>query len=252
MSKKNNLFIILSGIFISNALIAEIIGVKIFSGEALLSISQANMKLFSDTALNFNLTAGALIWPLVFVTTDVINEYFGIEGVKKISYFTAALICYIFLVIWIATLLPPADFWLSVNKTDPEGNPFNINYAFQRLFTQGLGIIIGSVVAFLVGQILDVHVFHYIRKFTGKSRLWLRATGSTLASQLVDSFLVLFIAFYLLPGEGRWTWEMVISVGIVNYMYKFCMAILLTPLLYIAHYLIDRYMGEQILEPATG
>ncbi len=65
------------------------------------------------------------------------------------------------------------------------------------IFRQGLWIIIGSMVAFLIGQVLDVLVFHRIKKITGEKRIWLRATGSTLVSQLVDSFVVLFIAFYV-------------------------------------------------------
>lgn len=242
--KKFNLFIILSAIFITNAIVAEIIGVKIFSFESLLGVPAANIKLLKDFILDFNLTAGAIIWPIVFITTDIINEYFGKEGVKKISFITAGVILYVFIVLWIATSLPPAAFWLELNKTDIEGNFFNINYAYSTLFRQGLGIIIGSITAFLVGQILDVYVFHFIRKFTGSKMIWLRATGSTLVSQLIDSFVVLFIAFYIFGGAARWPMEQIISVGIINYIYKFSVAILLTPLLYVAHYQIDKYLGK--------
>jgi reverse gyrase len=77
----------------------------------------------------------------------------------------------------------------------------------------------------------------------------LRATGSTLISQFVDSFVVLFVAFYFLaPADSRWSATQVVSVGIINYIYKFIVAILLTPLIYLAHGLIDRYLGEQAEE----
>ncbi|MCI0750808.1 MAG: queuosine precursor transporter [Flammeovirgaceae bacterium] len=238
--KKNKLFIILSGIFLTNALVAEMIGVKIFSAEAVAGIAPAQLIILGFT-LDFNLTAGVVLWPVVFITTDIINEYFGREGVKRISYLTAGLIAYAFVVIYIATLLPPANFWLDINKSDAAGNAFNINYAFQTIFRQGLGIIVGSLTAFLVGQLLDVFIFQRLRRVTGSNYLWLRATGSTLVSQLIDSFVVLGIAFYIF---GNWSMAQVLSVGIINYMYKFTVAIFLTPVIYAGHYIIDRYLGK--------
>ncbi|QKG53141.1 queuosine precursor transporter [Hymenobacter sp. BRD67] len=227
--KKQQLYLVLSGIFLVNALLAEIIGVKIFSVE----------KTFGLTG---NLTAGVLVWPVVFLTTDIINEYFGHKGVLRVSFLTAGLILYSFLVILGTTHLVPADFWLDLNKTDTLGRPFNIEFAYQSIFRQGLGIIIGSLVAFLIGQALDASVFQLFRRITGSRFIWLRATGSTLISQLVDSFVVLYVAFYIF---GNWTLAQVQSVGWFNYWYKFAAAVLLTPLLYLAHYLIDRYLGPE-------
>lgn len=247
-TKKTNLFIILSGIFLTNAILAEIIGVKIFSGEMTVGVSPVNWVFFGDYVLDFNLTAGAVIWPVVFITTDIINEYFGKKGVRKISFITAIFIGYVFIVILLVTKLPPAEFWLEVNSSDNDGNPFNIDFAFNTIFRQGLGIIIGSLVAFLIGQLLDVYVFQKLRKITGAKMIWLRATGSTLVSQFVDSFVVLGIAFYIF---GNWSLAQIISVGIVNYIYKFSVAILLTPLLYIGHGLIDRYLGKELAVQLT-
>ena len=243
--KRTTLFLVLSGIFVANALLAELIGVKIFSGEALFGLPGAQIPLLGDSKLDFNLTAGVMIWPVVFITTDIINEYFGKSGVKKVSILTVLLILYAFLVITLVTGLPPAPFWLEINNLDPHGNPFNIDFAFNSIYRQGLGIIIGSVVAFLVSQFLDATVFHWLRKFTGSKKIWLRATGSTLVSQLIDSFVVLFIAFFLF---GNWTMELVLSVATINYIYKFLVAIILTPVLYLAHFLIDNYLGENQAE----
>jgi queuosine precursor transporter len=247
-SKKTNLFIILSGIFLTNAILAEIIGVKIFSGERTLGWEPAGWTIFGEYILDFNLTAGAVIWPIVFITTDIINEYYGKKGVRKISFITAFFIAYIFFIIVIVTMLPPAPFWLNVNTPDPEGNAFNIDYAFNVIFRQGLGIILGSLIAFLLGQLIDVYVFQKLRKITGPKMIWLRATGSTLVSQFIDSFVVLGIAFYIF---GNWSWAQVASVGIINYIYKFSVAILLTPLLYVGHGLIDKYLGKEIAEKMT-
>jgi queuosine precursor transporter len=240
-NKKNNLLLILFGIFLTNAVLAELIGIKIFSFETLLGVPPANIKLIQNLTLDFNLTAGVVIWPIVFVTTDVINEYFGKRAVKKVSYLAVGFIAFAFLVISAVNYLPPAQFWLDINQTDPSGNAFDINYAFTKVYQQGMGIIIGSLIAFLVGQLLDASIFQYLRRLTRNKMVWLRATGSTLVSQFIDSFLVLGIAFYIF---GDWSLNQVISVGIINYLYKFSVAILLTPVIYLAHYLIDLYLGR--------
>ncbi|WP_339879304.1 queuosine precursor transporter [uncultured Algoriphagus sp.] len=244
-SRKTNLFIILGSIFLTNAILAEIIGVKIFSAEKTLGFDPVNWTFFGEYLLDFNLTAGAVIWPVVFITTDIINEYFGKKGVKKISFLTAGLIAYAFIVISVVTALTPADFWLDVNATTPDGESFNISYAFNTIFRQGLGIIIGSLTAFLLGQLIDVYVFQKLRSVTGENKIWLRATGSTLVSQFIDSFVVLGIAFYVF---GNWSLSQIIAVGIMNYIYKMTVAIVLTPLLYVAHGIIDKYLGKDLAE----
>jgi uncharacterized integral membrane protein (TIGR00697 family) len=236
--KKNRLFIVLSGIFLTNALLAEMIGTKIFSAESTVGLNPAHLNILGFT-MDFNLTAGVVIWPIVFITSDLINEYFGKPGVKRISYLTAILIAYSFLVIFFAIELPPAEWWLNANNKDTQGNPFNINFAFGKIFGQGLRIIIGSLTAFLIGQLVDVFVFQRLRSITGSKMLWLRATGSTLISQLIDSFVVLFIAFY-----GVFSNTQIIAIGITNYIYKFAIAIALTPLIYLGHGIIDRYLGK--------
>ncbi|WP_338765664.1 queuosine precursor transporter [Bernardetia sp. ABR2-2B] len=238
--KKQNLYIFLSGLFLTNALIAEVVGTKIFSLEKTLGINPAQISLpIWDSPLDFNLTAGVVLWPVVFIMTDIINEYYGKKGVRKISFLTAGFIAYAFFMIWVVTGLSPAEFWVKIN------NPLDINTAFNRIFLQSMGIIIGSLTAFLLGQIIDVVAFQWLRKFTGSKNLWLRATGSTLISQFIDSFVVLFIAFYFF-GNPKWSFNQVISVGIINYIYKFSVALLLTPLLYVVHYLIDSYLGKNV------
>ncbi len=248
LQKRNRLFTILSGIFITNALIAEIIGVKIFSAEAMVGLTPAHLNILGFT-MDFNLTAGALIWPVVFISTDLINEYFGKPGVKRISYLTAALILYAFIVVFFAMNLPPAEWW--VESKDANGNVVNMDIAFNKILGQGQRIIIGSLAAFLIGQLVDVYVFQKLRQISGSKWLWLRSTGSTLVSQLVDSFVVLFIAFY-----GVFSNQQIVAIGITNYIYKFSVAILLTPLIYLGHTLIDNYLGKanasKMSEDAAG
>lgn len=253
--KKQNLFIVLTAIFLTNAVLAEMIGNKIFSFEETVGLTPNTINIFGFYP-SFNLTAGVVIWPVVFIFTDIANEYFGKRGVRKMSLLAVGMITYSFFVIWIVSGLSPAEFWLNVNATDDAGNPFNVNYAFNTIFIQSNRIIVGSLVAFLVGQLLDVLVFQKLRKLANGKMIWLRATGSTLISQLVDSFVVLFLAFYFLAPEGAsWSVGQVLSVGTSNYIYKFVVALCITPLIYLAHWVIDRYLGDaadQIKEEASS
>ena len=238
-SRKQKLFIFLFGIFLTNAIIAEIIGVKIVSIEKSLGFSPLHLPTTWGTFWDLNQTAGALNWPIVFIVSDIINDYFGKRDVRFISFTTAGFIAYSFIIIYVATLLVPADFWLDTNRGDLN---FNINDAFSRIFRQGLGIISGSLIAFLVSQIVDALIFERIKAKTGGKMIWLRATGSTLISQLIDSFLVIGVAFYLF---GNWSLAQWFNVSLNNYLYKFFVAILFTPVLYVAHYYIEAYLNKE-------
>ncbi len=193
-------------------------------------------------SLSFSMTAGVLLWPVVFIMTDIINEYFGRSGVKLFSYIAAGLVAYAFVCIFFAIHLTPADFWITKQTIN---GPLDMQNAFTQIFGQGLWIIIGSLVAFLVGQIVDVSIFHGIKKRTGNKYLWLRSTGSTVISQFIDSYIVLFIAFYI--GAG-WPLALVLGIGTVNFIYKVTVAVLLTPILYGVHSLIDAYLGKELAE----
>jgi uncharacterized integral membrane protein (TIGR00697 family) len=178
--------------------------------------------------------------------TDIINEYFGEKNVKFLSYLAIGIVVYSFAMIYGAIYLSPNEWWDSIsglNEMDPGKSVSSMNTAFQKVMGQGLWIIVGSMVAFLIGQVVDVVIFHRIRKITGEEKVWLRATGSTLVSQFIDSFIVLFIAFYI---GADWDLVRVLAIGVVNYSYKFLMAILLTPLIYLGHYIIDQYLGKEL------
>jgi len=251
-NKATRLFILLGGFFVANALIAELIGVKIFSLEHTLGIPPLDLNILGIEHLSFNLTVGVLLWPFVFVLTDIINEYYGKRGVQLLSYLTAGLIVYAFAMFFIGIHLVPADFWPQshISPALPQSEQDNLrtlvsdyDAAFKLVFGQGLWIILGSLVAFLLGQIIDVKVFHRVKEITGERWIWLRATGSTLVSQFIDSFVVLFIAFYI---GADWSLQLVFAIGVVNYIYKFMMAVVMTPVLYGVHYIIEKYLGDEL------
>jgi hypothetical protein len=235
--KAARLFVVLAGIFVANAILAEFVGIKIFALETTLGLPAFNWRLFGQEG-TLNFTAGVVLWPVVFVMTDVVNEYFGRNGVRFLSYLAVGLISYAFLIAFIVIGLPPADWW--VGSYSGQGVD-DMQVAFAAIYGQGMWVIGGSLVAFLIGQLLDVAVYHRIRQVTGEGRVWLRATGSTLVSQFIDSFVVLYVAFVI--GPQHWPLSQLLAVGSVNYAYKFVVAVALTPVIYAAHSLIDRYLG---------
>lgn len=211
--KKDIIYVVLAGIFITNALVAELIGGKlIYIGNNVMSL-------------------GILPWPIVFITTDLINEYFGEKGVKKLSLITAALIAYTFILLLIGLNIPAV-----------KGDGLITDDQFSAVFGQSMWIIVGSISAFLVSQLIDVTLFHFLKNRTGEKMLWLRSTGSTVISQLFDSFIVLGIAFWL---PGKINGETFVTSAFTGYSVKLLIAIGLTPLIYLGHYLIDNYLGAE-------
>ncbi|HBK46921.1 MAG TPA: hypothetical protein DDZ67_10920 [Xanthomonadaceae bacterium] len=231
------LFIALAAFFCANAVLAEFIGVKIFALEDTLGIAPLNWNLFGQSG-SLSFTAGTLLWPVVFIMTDTINEFFGSRGVRFISWIAVALIGYGFVFAFAAIWLAPAGWWVSAAQA--QGVP-DYQAAFAAVFGQGLWTIGGSLAAFLVGQLIDVAVFHRIRRATGEKHVWLRATGSTAVSQLVDSFVVIYIAFVI--GPQHWPTSLFLAVSSVNYVYKMGFAVLLIPLLYLMRRGITAYLG---------
>jgi len=246
-NKPTRLFLVLGGFFIANALIAELMGVKLFSLEETFGARPVQLNIFGNE-FSFNLTAGVLLWPVVFVMTDIINEYYGMKGVRFLSFLAIGLIIYAFVMFQGAIHLTPAGFW--VGNYAGQGVP-DADKAYRAIFGQSQWIIVGSLIAFLVGQVLDVFIFHKIKKATGEKNIWLRATGSTVISQFVDSFIVLFIAFYIGPrissNQGNpWPLDLVMTICVGNYIYKFVMALILTPVIYLVHNRIEHYLGHDV------
>jgi hypothetical protein len=237
--RPTKLFIMLAGFFIANALVSEMIGVKIFSLEDTLGIPKANFSLFGVKDLSFSLTVGVIPWPVIFVLTDIVNEYYGVKGVRFLSFLTVALISFAFLVFYFALhAKPDTAFWIGsyANLGVPD-----MQLAFNAIFGQGMNIIIGSLSAFVLGQIIDAMVFRKIKKFTGEKYIWARSTVSTLVSQFIDSVVVTYIAFTVFRGVplGR-----SMAWAFTSYGYKFLIALLFTPVVYLIHWGCEKYLGK--------
>lgn len=236
--KPTRLFLILSGFFIANVIIAEVVGVKLFSLEETLGMAPANLTLLGESGLGFTLSAGTLTWPIVFIMTDIINEYYGFRGVKFLSILTATIIGFAFIVFYAAIHLAPDNYWIGSQKQN--GVP-DMQAGYAQILGQGMSIIFASLTAFLVGQMADATVFKKIKIITGEKGIWMRATLSTLVSQLIDTFVVGYIYLYFSIG---FSFPRVTAIGLTGYSYKFIVAIICTPLVYLAHNLIESYLGK--------
>jgi queuosine precursor transporter len=215
-NRKDIVFLILAGFFITNAIVAELIGGKLVT--------------FFGT---FTQSIGIVMWPVVFIVTDLVNEYYGQKGVRKLSYITVALIAFTFVVLFICMNIPATGF-----------SPVSDDN-FRKVFGQSMYIIIGSICAFIISQLVDSTIFWMLREKTGKNMIWLRSTGSTVISQLVDTFIVQFIAFVV---PGVWTMNEFAKNASFGYAFKLMVAIAIIPVIYLVHFLVDRYLGKETSE----
>ena len=238
--KATRLYIVLGAFFVANALIAEMIGVKLFQLETVLGIDKADFNLLGQPHLSFVLSVGVLPWPIVFIMTDVINDYYGVRGVRFLTLLTTGLIAFAFLVLYASIHMPAEQGWW-LTSSSGQGVP-DMQAAFTSIFGQGMNIIIGSLAAFVIGQLVDAFSFRAIKRVTGDKRIWLRATGSTLVSQLIDSVVVTYVAFWIFKDMS---FPMATALVLTAYTYKFIVAVLSTPLIYAVHAGVERYLGRE-------
>lgn len=226
MDKRLRLYTTLSSVFLSALILAEITGSKL-------------IQIPFVGGFMFTMTMGVVPFPVTFIVTDIINEYYGRKGIRFVTFVGMAMILLVLAILQIDMSIPAASF-------SPVGDE-----AFNNVFGASARIIVGSLAAYLIGQLVDIAVFHWLRQKTGSRMLWLRATGSTVVSQLIDSFVVLFVAF-----SGVLSVDQILEIGLTNYLYKFLIAVAITPLLYLLHGVIDRYLGreqaERMMQEAHG
>jgi uncharacterized integral membrane protein (TIGR00697 family) len=221
------LFVFLAGLFVTNAITAELISNKLIEIPISFSISGNKIGPFVTIV-------GVIPWPVVFILTDLLNEFYGEKAVRRISWITAILIAYCFIIVSIALQLPAKEI---------PGSTLATNAEFGKVFGQAQAVIIGSIAAFLLSQIMDATLFHWIKRKTGNRYIWLRSTGSTVVSQMVDTIVVLYIGFVL---TGAITMNDFFNIAPTNYLLKLGIAILLTPFIYLGHYLVRKYLKEDV------
>jgi uncharacterized integral membrane protein (TIGR00697 family) len=227
LNRPQRLYVVCTAVFITALVVAEATASKFFTAFTLP---------FPVTILGTDfgeviMTAGVLAFPVTFIVTDLLNEYYGKPGIRFVTLLGTAMVVFEFALLQLAMGVPTA----SISPVPAE--------AFNTVFGATGRIILGSLTAYLVGQLADITLFHWLRRATQGRYLWLRATGSTFGSQFLDTFIVLTIAF-----AGQLAFEQILAITLFNYGYKFLIAIGITPLIYLAHWAMDLYLGRETAE----
>ena len=227
LSRPQKVFVVCASIFITALVIAEATAGKFFTALQL-PFTLTLLGVDFDAVI---MTAGVIAFPITFIVTDLMNEYFGKSGIRFVTFLGMAMVIFEFLILQAALVVPTAAI-----------SPVQ-DAAFSAVFGTTGRVIVGSLTAYLIGQLVDITLFHWLRQLTNGRHLWLRATGSTFGSQFFDTFIVLLVAF-----AGRLAFAEIVAITLFNYAYKFIIAIVITPLIYGAHALIDRYLGAELSE----
>jgi uncharacterized integral membrane protein (TIGR00697 family) len=207
MDRKQRLFVYLTGIFVAALLVSDLIGGKFFRVGGL------------------DFSVGMIPFPLTFLLTDIVNEFYGTEGARRLTYVGLCTALFVFAVINLAIALP----------TSPESPlPGDI---FKNVIGSSVRLYIASLSAYLVGQLLDISIFFLVRRVTGERFLWLRSTGSTIVSQAIDSLTVGFVFLWGTKSLG-----FILRTARNGYLVKLVLAVGLTPVIYLGHGILHRYL----------
>lgn len=227
LSRPQKLYVVCTAVFVTALVIAEATASKFFTAFAL----PAPVTILGVEFTSVIMTAGVIAFPVTFIVTDLVNEYYGKAGIRFVTLVGMGCVVFEFALLQAAIAVPTAP----ISPVPAE--------AFDTVFGATGRIIAGSLVAYLVGQFADITLFHWLRRLTAGRHLWLRATGSTFGSQFLDTAIVLTVAF-----AGRLSLGEIAAITLFNYGYKLVIAVAITPLIYAAHGVMDRYLGDELAE----
>jgi uncharacterized integral membrane protein (TIGR00697 family) len=234
--RRAKLYLWLSGVFITCLILANVLGVKLFRFDL-------NLPLLGHIKIEH--TTGMLTFPVTFLLTDLLNEYYGKKGARRVTFIAFAMGALAFIFIWISRQFPIL-----------EGIPGTADQkSYELIFGAAALMYIASLIAFLLGSLLDIFLFAVFKRATGGRMVWLRATGSTVISQLFDSFIVTFVFFWAIPlvlNQDKATVGFVFATALTGYILKFFIAVGLTPFIYLGRWLIRTQLGIQPLPVAKS
>lgn len=223
---KTRLYIWLTGIFVTCLLMANVLGVKLFAYKLTLG----------SLEIPVEHTVGMLPFPITFVLTDLLNEYYGKKAARRVTWIAFAMAVIAFILIYAGRRMPIL-----------EGIPGTADgKSFENIFGSSSLMYLASIIAFLIGSMLDIFTFGFFKRLTKGKMVWLRATGSTVISQVFDSFVITFVFFIVLQklvGNEPATFGFVLKTAATGYILKFVIAIALTPMIYLGRWLIRTRLG---------
>lgn len=226
LSRPQKVYLWLAAINVTALLLANIVGVKLFRFEVPMG----------SGILPIEHTVGMLPFPITFLLTDLLNEYFGKKATRRVMYVSFAMAALAWLLIALSREFPTK-----------EGIPGTATHAaYENVFGAAALMYLASIIAFFVGSLIDIAVFGAFKRMTNGKMVWLRATGSTVVSQVFDSLVITFVFFQLLQrvsGNDAPTIEWTLKTAMTGYILKFAIAVVLTPLIYAGRWVLRRWFG---------
>lgn len=235
LTVQQKIYLWATGLFVACLLIADVVGVKLF--EIPLPFPILGYKSIEHSC-------GMLTFPITFILGDIINEYYGKKAAKQTVFIGLSMSILTFIVMNLAQALPYLD------------APYNVTPdAFNMIFASSKILYIASLCAYTLGNLADIWLFGVFKKATGGKNLWLRATGSTVLSQLLDSFVVTYMAFGIgktLTGQVGASFTQCLNIAATGYGLKFFLALSVTPLIYLSRDILHDKFGLEPLPSDTA
>jgi uncharacterized integral membrane protein (TIGR00697 family) len=214
MNRKARLYVWLTAVFVSALVIGDLIGGKFFRLGGI------------------DLSVGMIPFPLTFILTDIVNEFYGADGARRVTFVGLGMALFVFTIINVALVLP-------ISPESPMDQEL-----FARAFGWSSRLYVASLTAYVVGQLLDISVFRLFVKYSGGRFLWLRATGSTAVSQAIDTIVVNFVLL-----SGTKSLAFILTVAKNGYLVKLAIAVALTPLIYLGRGVFTKYLESEGGDP---
>ena len=218
LDSRQRLFFVLAATFCTCLTVGDIIGGKLIEIPVL--------------GVTFTTTVGMIPFPVTFLLTDVLNEFYGKSAARFVTLVGFGMAVLAFVLIFIAGVVPIAPMaqqpdWQGVTEA-----------GFANVFLGSQRMIIASLSAYLISQFVDIAAFHFLRRVTNGRFLWLRASGSTAISQLVDTIVINLVAWV-----GMMPLDKILQIVFSAYGLKLLIALGLTPAIYACHAAVERFGG---------
>lgn len=280
-ARRERVFLVIAGLFLGSLTMLNILGITRFIVLASLNFAPDGSwqwqwgQWAQPGGWSFALAVGVLPYPITFLCTDIISEFYGRRRANWLVFVGLILNIWVITILWLGGLLPQqpkidADTGLpAIQALQPSAEPLipanatpqevaekkrallqdmdNQGFFFYRVQALTFGAVIASMCAYLAAQLCDVWLFHFWKRLTRGKHLWLRNNGSTLVSQIVDTVAVILITHYYAhalppPPEGRSITEHLLALMATGYVFKMIAALLDTPFFYAAVYGLRSYL----------
>lgn len=240
LRRREAVFLLLTGLFFGSITMLNILGIT-----RIIHIPITN-------TLSMPLTVGVLAYPITFLCTDFISELYGKRRANTVVWIGLILNIWVLFILWLGGVLPPKPHLYDASGhiiIDPTTNAPTNDYVFYTLRTFTFSTTTASMIAYLMAQFCDVHIFHFLKKKTGGKHLWIRNNGSTMVSQLLDSVAVILISHFLANAFSYQIYESggdvmgtLLGLIVAGYLFKFFAAALDTIPFYFGTKFLNSYL----------